>query len=208
MTAAPERVPPWPATARTTLQVHPERGAPDEIADILEAGIVAHVGIVDDGVPIVLPMIYQYDRARPRELVLHGGHHSRLLQCLERGAPISATVTLLDGLVYSRTALYHSANYRSAICFGRGTPIMDPDRTRALSEAMIARCFSGRASGRDYDPIPDAHLTATAFVIVEITEASAKCRRGGPKGPRDNEPEALGSAGVLVFDPPHNQVPR
>lgn len=207
MTAETIAIPTWPRTPRTTLRIHPERSAPDEIADILEAGIIAHVGIVDDGVPVVIPMIYHYDRARPCELVLHGAHHSRLLQFLERGTPMSATVTLVDGLVYSRTALYHSANYRSAICFGHGTPVVDLERTRSLSDAMIARCFAGRAVGRDYAPIPDAHLAATAFIAMEITEASAKCRRGGPKGPTDGDADALGSAGVLVFEAPHNQVP-
>ena len=108
------------------------------------------------------------------------------------------TVTLLDGLVYSRTALYHSVNYRSVVCFGRGAIASDEERPRVLA-AMIARYYPRRTSGRDYDPMPNAHLEATMLIAMSIEDATAKVRRGGPKGPRDADPLASGTAGVLDF---------
>ena len=62
---------------------------------------------------------------------------------------------------------------------------------------MIARYFPGRTAGRDYEPAPEAHMEATAFVALEIEEWSAKVRRGGPKGPRDSDPLSPGTAGVV-----------
>lgn len=106
------------------------------------------------------------------------------------------TVTLLDGLIYSRTALYHSMNYRSAVCFGRGALAPDSERAPVL-EAMLARYFPGRRAGLDYEPMPNAHIEATVLVAIRIDEATAKLRRGGPKGPRDADPLADGSAGVI-----------
>jgi nitroimidazol reductase NimA-like FMN-containing flavoprotein (pyridoxamine 5'-phosphate oxidase superfamily) len=188
------------ASARARLTVHAERAAPDEAAAILAAGHVAHVGFAIDGQPFVIPMTYHFDRAEPGRLHLHGAHHSRLMQHLATGAPVCVEVTLLDGLVFSKTALYHSVNYRSVVVFARAarrTAAPDASGRRAMFEAMIARYHPGRAAGRDYEPIPDAHLDATAFVALDVDEWSAKVRRGGPKGPRDADPAAPGTAGVL-----------
>ncbi|PYO70977.1 MAG: pyridoxamine 5'-phosphate oxidase family protein, partial [Gemmatimonadetes bacterium] len=95
----------------TQLRRHPERSVPDEASAILLAGLVAHVSFVADDQPFVIPMAYQYDPASPRTLYLHGAHASRLLRHVASGAPVAVAVTLVDGLVYSRTALYHSVNY-------------------------------------------------------------------------------------------------
>jgi nitroimidazol reductase NimA-like FMN-containing flavoprotein (pyridoxamine 5'-phosphate oxidase superfamily) len=182
---------------RSRIRAHPERAVPHEALEILAAGVVAHVGIVEDGQPVVIPMTYQFDPAEPESLYLHGGPTSRLLRHLADGAPVCVTVTLVDGLVYSKTALYHSVNYRSVVCFGRGAPTPSAERAREILHAMVARCFPGRTVGRDFGPVPDAHLDATALVAVRIEAMSAKARRGGPKGPGDDDPTKPGTAGVL-----------
>jgi nitroimidazol reductase NimA-like FMN-containing flavoprotein (pyridoxamine 5'-phosphate oxidase superfamily) len=193
---APSRCPHTVTSLRSRIRIHPERSRPEEAHDILAAGLVAHVGFVDGGQPFVIPMTYQFDPARPEHLYLHGAHHSRLMQHLATGAPICVTVTMVDGLVYSKTALFHSLNYRSVVVFGRaGEEPPRPERRRLL-EGMVGRYWPGRTAGCDYDPIPDDHLDPTAFVAIRIEELSAKVRRGGPKGPRDGDPAAPGTAGV------------
>jgi uncharacterized protein len=180
---------------RATIRVHPDRAVPDETAAILEAGLVAHVGFIDDGQPVVIPMTYHIEPDDRTTLYLHGGHHSRLMRLVGTGAPICVTVTIVDGLVYSRTALNHSVNYRSVVCFGHAVPTPAETQPRVL-EGLIARYFPGRTAGRDYAPPPATHLAATAFVAVHIDAASAKARRGGPTGPLDDDPTAFGTAGV------------
>ncbi len=184
---------------RSAIRAHPERSAPDEAPAILAAGIVAHVGFVADGQPFVIPMSYHYESDTPRRLYLHGAHAGRLIQHLATGAPVCVTVTLVDGLVYSRTALYHSVNYRSVVCFGRASGTRYAAAEGAVLDRMIARYFPGRTAGRDYEPAPASHLEATGFIALDIEEWSAKVRRGGPKGPRDGEDGAPGSAGVVPF---------
>jgi len=182
---------------RARLKRHPERAVPEEAAAFLAAGLVAHVAFVQNGQPFVIPMAYHYDVAAPRMLYLHGSPGSRLLHHLGGGAPVAIGVTLVDGLVYSRTALYHSVNYRSVVCFARGAPRLDRSQTTAVLEAMIARYFPGRRAGRDYDePLP-RDIDGTSVIALEIDEWSAKARRGGPTGPRDNQPDAPGTAGVI-----------
>src|SRR6266566_1044199 len=182
---------------RAQIRRHPERAVPEEASAILAAGLVAHVSFVADDQPFVIPMAYQYDPASPRTLYLHGAHASRLLGHVARGAPVGVAVTLVDGLVYSRTALYHSVNYRSVVCFARALPSLDRDKASAVLEGMIARYFPGRTAERDYHATPPQDINATNLVALEIEEWSAKARRGGPKGPNDNELDASGTAGVV-----------
>jgi len=189
---APTRYAPPP---HATIRVHPERDARDEAAAFLAEGIVAHVAFVDDGRPVVIPMTYHADDVR--RLYLHGGHHSRLMAHLASGAEVCVSVTLADALVFSRTAINHSINYRSVVCFARASASQpDAAAQRELLHAMIARYHPGRTAGVDYAPISDAHLRGTAFVALDVTAWSAKARRGGPKGPHDADPDAPGTAGV------------
>jgi nitroimidazol reductase NimA-like FMN-containing flavoprotein (pyridoxamine 5'-phosphate oxidase superfamily) len=191
---------PASADPRATIRMHPERGVSDEVSDILADGIVVHVAFVDDGQPFAIPMTYQHDPAAPERLHLHGAHHGRLMKHLQSGAVVCVSLTLVDGLVYSRTALNHSVNYRSVVGFGRAAA-RQPElaERRRILDAMIGRYFPGRTPGVDYEITPDVHLDATAFVTLEIEAWSAKARRGGAKGPRDADPDAPGTAGVVAL---------
>src|SRR5207302_1693717 len=124
----------------------PERAMPEQAAAILAEGQVAHVGFCVAGAPYVLPFTYHYDAADSERLYLHGAPASRALRELAGGGPVCVTVTLLDGLVYSRSAKYHSANYRSVVAFGRARPITDPVEKAGVFERTILRYFQGRAA--------------------------------------------------------------
>lgn len=183
---------------RAMLKVHKERAATDDAPAMLTAGIVAHVGIADAEGPVVIPMTYHFDPATPDVLYLHGAHYSRLMQAVASGERVCVTVTMADGLVFSKSGFNHSVNYRSVVCFCRAASEQPaPERQRALLEGMIGRYFPGRAVGADYAPIPDKHLNVTAFVALTIEAMSAKLRTGGANGPGDNDPDVPGTAGVV-----------
>ncbi|MBI3789629.1 MAG: pyridoxamine 5'-phosphate oxidase family protein [Gemmatimonadetes bacterium] len=182
---------------RAAIRTHRERDVGGDAPRILAAGIVAHVAIADEHGPVVIPMTYHYDPDEPDRIHLHGGHHSRLMGALASGTRVSIGVTLTDGLVYSKSALNHSVNYRSAVVFGRAAADQGSlERQRSLLQAMIARYWPGRTAGVDYGITPDRDLKATAFVTIEIEQLSAKRRVGGPKGPGDDDPAVPGTAGV------------
>ena len=181
----------------TEVRQHPERMVPQRAQEFLVQGHVAHVGFVQDGRPYVIPTLYHYSLECPSHIYLHGGLSSRMLQQLASGIPVCITVTQLDGLVYSRDAKYHSANYRSVMCFGHGRIFEDEELKRMMFEAMTSRYFPGRTAGRDYTPAPASHFATTAVVEVVIEEISAKMREGGPKGPQDAQEDAPGTCGVV-----------
>ncbi|HXY19545.1 MAG TPA: pyridoxamine 5'-phosphate oxidase family protein [Gemmatimonadales bacterium] len=187
--------------AHAVIVAHPERDRTADAPRILAAGFVAHVGFMDGGRPVVIPMTYQFSADEPRRLYLHGGVNGRLMKHLATGAPVCVTVTELDGLVYSRTALNHSVNYRSVVMFARASSAQpgEAERERVLA-AMIARYFPGRTPGVDYQAPTPAQLEATAMVALEIEEWSAKVRDAGANGPGDDDPARPGSAGVIPLD--------
>lgn len=181
----------------TKVRQHPERAVPDRAQEFLTSGKVAHVGFEYEGRPYVIPTLYEYSSKRPDRLYIHGGPSSRMLDTLASGIPVCATITQLDGLVYSRDAKYHSANYRSVMCFGRGQLLQNEDEKRQIFEEMTLRYFPGRTAGRDYLPAPPAHLRTTNVIEIVIEEMTAKTREGGPRGPNDENDDALGTRGVL-----------
>ena len=182
---------------RARIKRHPERAVPEEAAAILCQGSVAHVGFVQDGGPFVIPFLYQYSAESPDRLYLHGARASRAMRHLGGGEQVCVEVTLLDGLVYSRQAQSHSANYRSVVAFGRAHVVTDEMLKRRLFDGMTRRYFPDRTLGRDYEPVPSDYLATTTLLEVVVDEWTAKARRGPPLGPLDADPAAPGTAGVV-----------
>jgi len=141
---------------------------------VLDAGRVAHVAVVDEGQPFVLPTAYARDGER---LLLHGSTASRLFRLLAAGAPTCVTVTLLDGLVLARSAFESSMHYRCAMVFGRARGVHGPEKLAAL-ERVSERLLPGRwAEVR----APSAkELAATTVVAVALDEWSVKVSDGWP----------------------------
>ncbi len=181
----------------TTIQQHAERTVSDRAQEFLARGYVAHIGFEQEGLPYVIPVLYQYSAERPDRLYVHGGLTSRLIRHLASGVPVCATVTDLDGLVYSRDARYHSANYRCVMCFGRARMVEDDELKQAVFQEMTSRYFPGRTAGKDYAIAPKSHLDATPMLEIVISQMSAKMREGGPKGPQDADEKASGTCGVV-----------
>jgi nitroimidazol reductase NimA-like FMN-containing flavoprotein (pyridoxamine 5'-phosphate oxidase superfamily) len=183
-------------SARTRIRRHPERAAPERAEEILRAGRVAHVAFAVASQPYVLPFIYHYEAGR---IYLHGAPASRAIATLRAGTPVCVEVTLLDGLVASRMAKYHSMNYRSVVAFGRAVEVTDEAEQRAIFERMTARYFPGRTAGQDYAPARKRDLRGVRLLAIAIEELSAKSRSGPSKGPTDDAADAPGSRFVVVL---------
>lgn len=164
-------------SARSSVRRHPERAVYDRerVWAILDQGLVAHVGVVTELGPIVIPMVY----ARSGDMLyLHGSPASRLLGTLADGVAACVDVTLVDGLVLARSAMHHSLNYRSVTAFGRARAVVEAgDKAEALSR-VVDHLAPGRSG--EVRPPSRAELAATAVISFTIDEASAKVRCGPP----------------------------
>jgi nitroimidazol reductase NimA-like FMN-containing flavoprotein (pyridoxamine 5'-phosphate oxidase superfamily) len=145
---------------------------------VLDAGLVAHLGVITGGWPMVVHTCYGYD---PDTLYLHGSVAS---QSLDTAGLVRVTITLTDGLVLARSAFEHTINYCSAMIYGQPRLVADPAERlaglRCITEhASLAAGMAGAATDSEQS--------------LRVTAIGAKCRvRGtgysfhGP-GPRSTE---------------------
>lgn len=186
-----------PRSEASEVRRLPERARYDAatVHAVLDAASVGHAGFVgSDGRPVVIPMLYGRDGDR---LYLHGSVASRLQRTAGAGVDVCLTVTILDGLVLARSVFHHSMNYRSVVVFGRARRV-DGDEVdhglRVISDHLL------RGRWEQARPPSPVELRQTSVLALEIEEASAKVRDGGP----EDEPEDLALpvwAGVIPLTP-------
>ncbi|MBP0578674.1 pyridoxamine 5'-phosphate oxidase family protein [Labrys sp. LIt4] len=171
--ATPER---FAVTGRNRLRRRHDRGHYDHEAvyAVLDAGFMCHVAYVIDGQPYCTPTIHWREGDW---LYWHGSSASRMLRNLKGGTPVCLTVSHLDGLVLARSGFNHSANYRSAICFGTARIIDDPDEKAKALLGVVDRFYPGRAVELRRTHAQESK--ATMVIGMRIEEASAKVRAAG-----------------------------
>ncbi|GAB2721369.1 pyridoxamine 5'-phosphate oxidase family protein [Nocardia thraciensis] len=201
MTELPAARLPLSPTPRSTLTRSRERGAVDRDAldAVLDNGMICHLGVLLHGAPVVLPTIYGRDGDT---LYLHGSTGAGNLRAAVTG-DVSVTVTHVDGIVYARSAMHFSMNFRSAVIHGRPVEVTHRDERLHALRVIVERAAPGA-----WDAVRSPskkELAATAVLALDLTEASVKTRTGGPR----DDAEDLASdtwAGVLpirqVFDDP------
>ncbi len=167
--------PPLSVTERTRHRRLRALGQADRawLYAVLDAGMVAHLGVVTGGWPMVVPTVYGFDA---QALYLHGSVASQSLNTA--GTPVCVTITLTDGLVLARSVFEHTINYRSAMIYGRPRLITDP----AERLAGLRRITEHVAPGQwDYARRPSRkELAAVRLLALPLNEASVKIRTGPP----------------------------
>ncbi|MFJ5988226.1 pyridoxamine 5'-phosphate oxidase family protein [Lentzea sp. NPDC092896] len=161
-------------TPRSTVIRGKKRAVEDRqvLYDILDAGMVCHLSVDVDGAPFLIPTAYGRDG---NTIFLHGSTGSRSIRSMLEGKQVCVAVTLVDGVVYSRSVFHHSMNYRSAII--HGTAKIAEDTSHAL-RTIVEHVTPG---SWDYARQPSKkELAQTAALEIDLTEASVKVRAGGP----------------------------
>jgi len=165
------------STPRTTVKRLPEKARTDvaTLHAVLDAGLVAHVGVMDHGQPIVIPVGYARDRDA---LLIHGSSASRMFKLLDSGSPTCVTVTLFDGLVLARSLFESSMNYRCAMVFGTATRLDGQAELDAL-KVVTGHLMPGRWEDAR-TPTPK-ELKATMTMSLPLDEYSVKISEGPPE---------------------------
>jgi len=147
--------------------------SPEDIRGVLQAGMIAHVGVTTDDGPIVLPMAYGL---RNDKILVHGSVANAMLR-EGRSVDVCITVTIVDGLVVARSPLHNSMNYRSVVIRGLATPITDRDDQAEALKIINDHLAPIWDTAR---PPSDADYKQTLVLSVPLAEASAKIRGGDP----------------------------
>jgi len=164
-------------TERTQFKRRPTRGSYDAetIFRILDEAFVCHVGFAVDGQPYVIPTTY----VRLGDAIyIHGSAASRMLRTLAEGVQVCLTVTLIDGLVFARSAFHNSANYRSVVILGRATLVEPPEEKLRAMEALTEHIMPGR--WKEIRPPSEQELKSVSVLRLALQEVSAKVRTGPP----------------------------
>lgn len=165
----------YPVTPRTVPIRYRERIRYDHQAvhEVLDQGMVAHVAFIrDDEYPVVLPAMY----ARLGETIyMHGSRIGRFARLGQDNAPVCLTVTLMDGLVFARAWLIHSAAFRSVTVHGRIRLVTDDEeRMRGLA-TLLEHIATGRSA--QARPPTRQEFASVAVMAVDLEEVSLKVRR-------------------------------
>lgn len=155
----------------------PRKAAYDKetVHKILDSALLAAVGFVQDGQPVVVPMLY----GREGEVVfLHGARKARVIRLLEGTSTACMNVTHVDALVYARSAFNSSMNYRSATVYGSPRLVEDPDeKLHALR--VITECTMPGRWDELRAPLEN-EIKKTGVIALHIESASAKISTGMP----------------------------
>lgn len=171
-----ETLPQPGSTPRTRVKRLPEKAVTDRATAyaILDAGLVAHVAVVTDGQPYVVPVGYA---RRGDEVVFHGSSASRLFTTLAKGSPTCLTVTLLDGLVLARSLFESSMHYRTVMVLGACRRLEGDEELDALMD-LSEQLMPGRTSEARHPTAQE--LKATITLGLPLDEISVKVSAGPP----------------------------
>jgi nitroimidazol reductase NimA-like FMN-containing flavoprotein (pyridoxamine 5'-phosphate oxidase superfamily) len=180
-------------TPRTTVTRGKNRAVEDRTAlyRLLDDALIAHVGVMADAHPIVLPVTFAVDLDGPDDggtLYIHGSVGAGWLRRTKDNT-VCVTITEVDGLVAARSAFHHSMNYRSAVVIGVARIVEDADEKLHALGLTVDHMIPGRAA--TMRPSTRKELAATSVLAVPMREASMKVRDEGPV----DEPEDV-AAGV------------
>lgn len=182
------------STERTELKrlSYKASGSVEDLYRILDDNLVAHVGVVIDGSPLVIPMAYGRSQDK---IYLHGSSGSRLMRHLDTEPEVCISITELTALKVSRSNFNSGMHYRSVMIFGNATLVPDDQKMEALdvvSDAMIP----GRVS--EARPSTKKEVAATIIIAVDLNETSVKISTNEVDDPEEDM--NLGYwAGIIPF---------
>jgi len=139
--------------------------------------MIAHIGFVRSGWPVVLPFHFglaDLHDGLGEQMIIHGstgGHAFQEAAARPEGVPVSVCVSLNDGLVLGRSLYDIGAHYRSVVAYGHAHAVPEDLRGVAL-DALVDHVIPGRR--KEVRPPSRKEIASTAVIAIPLTHASAK----------------------------------
>ena len=136
-----------------------------EIEGILQRGRICHLGLVDRGLPYVVPVNYGY---RSGCLYVHSARAGRKIEILGRNSIVSFSVYIDDGLVQSDVACSWGMRYRSVM--GTGTAeLLEGREEKEQALRIIMEHYAGPVSAFEA-----ARVDSVLIIRIKIDSLSGK----------------------------------
>jgi nitroimidazol reductase NimA-like FMN-containing flavoprotein (pyridoxamine 5'-phosphate oxidase superfamily) len=168
----------YPITPRNRVKRMHERASYDRQAvhAILDAAMLCTVAYVIDGQPYATPTLFWRKGDTPLLARFVGQPYAASSERPARGP--ASPVAHLDGLVLARSGFNHSANYRSAMCFGTARLVEDSEEK---IEAMRGTSSIASIPGRSalLRPVTPQEAKATTIIAMPIGRSRCKSARQG-----------------------------
>ena len=170
------------STERTTLRriSHKASTEQSDLYSILDDNLVAHVGVVENGQPLVIPMTYGRSG---NKLYLHGSTGSRLMRLLAENSNVCISITELNALKVARSTFNSGMHYRAVVIFGEAKLVSDEEKLAAL-DALSEGLIPGR--NPEARPTTRKELAATIIISVELEETSVKISKNEVDDPEED----------------------
>ncbi len=154
----------------------------EDLYRVLDAGFLCHISFVYKGRAHSIPTAY----GRDGDLIyIHGSTKNHMLNQLLENDEICINVTHLDGVVLAQTLFNTSANYRSAVVYGKAERV-DQDSQEFLHGLKVITDHIIDGRWEEVFLGTEAQLKATMLLKIPIGSASVKIRAAGPEGDEDD----------------------
>jgi hypothetical protein len=145
----------------------------DEIAGVISAAVIAHVGFVDNDEPYVVPLNFGWDpgaAGAPDRFWFHSAPAGRKAILLAERPRVCVQLEAdLQLVTHPETACAWTQAYRSVIAWGTARIAVDHAESRHGLDAIMRH-----HTGRDGWTYPDRILAQTLVWCVEVARLTAK----------------------------------
>ena len=138
----------------------------EAIESILREAPVIHIGMIDFGMPYVVPMNFAF---REGCIYLHSARHGLKMDIISRNPRICFEAEVNLGTIPGDTVCSWGFRYRSVIGFGTAILIDEPKEKRAGLDCIVEK-YSGISSG-DYS---EDKLRGIAVIGIDIESMTGK----------------------------------
>jgi uncharacterized protein len=156
-----------------TRQRRPQNALSDEqIAALLQRGIVGHFATRWNEQPFITPSSYWFDTDK-REIYFHSNVVGRIRANSERHDDICVEVSEFGNFLPSNDPLEVSIQYRSVVAFGK-IRVLENNAAREALYGLMRKYLPEMTVGQEYRKISDDDLKRTSVYAVQIQHWSGK----------------------------------
>ena len=161
---------------RTKLNRKKHKGSYDKetLYELLDTTPFCNIAYIRDGYP------YNLSTLQWREgntIYWHGSVASPAIKH-SINKEVCISVSRVDGLVLAKSAFEHTANFVSAMIFGKVSIVEDFDKKKEHLKNFTEALFPGR--WEELRPMKDHEVKATSILYLSLDEFSLKIRKGPP----------------------------